>query len=935
MKKFVFLFFCFFCHLLIAQRKQTTDSVLIRKIELFNNKGTGFLYRNADSARFYLLKSYQLSDKYTLSDNLDGLDNKLGVLSLLINSDGFHFDLKNLKKDIEVMDSIMVNDPNIDSLPFKQDYQKFLNTNKGNYHFKLNNLPKAKRYFKELLDTYYNGSNDLSSFDIVTKITIQEYLASIARQEGKNNLAKEYYSKIISEIDNSKVQNWQSHLVGAKYRLSQVLMIEKKYDVAKEILLESLEFLETLKDKAKAANTIKATYQVLIKNYIEQDSIEIALSYIERSKMLYNKEDPLLNKLEVLTGDVHTKNKEFGKDVAEAFSRLGSLCMAKENPQKALEFYQQSLIQLVPDFENTEINKNPDPKKVLSKLELVKILREKLEALQLSYKKNNRLTDLTIALATSHDIIKALDLLKPEFESKVDKQFLISEMYPAFHSMVAVAYELYKTTGESGYITDAFYFTEKSKSVLLLEAARNTQASSYGGVPEKIIDKEQQFRANIIHLEKKFFNQKSNMVVFDSLFKLKNNYYNFISDIEREYPKYYDLKYNAAVISLEETATEVVKNKALLSYFATDTEVFLITVENDKKSFYKIVLTAEDRTRIKQFYKMLSVVNIQDIPKIREDGYKIYQQLLKEPLQTLKSKELFIIPDDVLNYLPFEALSTSDNSGDYLIKEYQISYANSATLLREQQSKTKAKENKLVAYAPNFGETGTEIQENRANFGPLLFNTKEVHNITKYFNGKAVIGNNASVASFSENSQAYNMLHFATHAAANDENPDYSYLAFTPNDIDTTNLLYVKDLYGYTINADLVALSACQTGLGKLQKGEGMLSLARGFSYAGAKSLVTTLWKINDQTTSELMQEFYKNLDASLPKDKALRKAKLSYLNSVDDELLTHPYYWSGFMISGDTSSLTSEDKNIWWVLLVLIPLIALIYKKRKSNNKK
>jgi len=588
-------------------------------------------------------------------------------------------------------------------------------------------------------------------------------------------------------------------------------------------------------------------------------------------------------------------------------------------------------MQLAPSFDSKEIKNNPDPKKVLSKLALVKVLKEKLEALHLLYKKNGQLQDLKIAFATAQDIIKTLDLLKPEFESKVDKQFLISQMYPAFHSMVTIAYDLYETTKESKYIDDAFYFTEKSKSILLLEAARSTQATSYGGIPEQIIDQEQQFRANIIHLEKKYFNQKSNMVIFDSLFKLKNRYYNFISDIEQDYPKYYDLKYNAEVISLEETAAEIVNGKALLSYFSTNTDLFLIVLENDTKSFYKIPWSTKDKASITKFYTLVSKLNNKDISNIHKEGTILYEKLLKNALNEIKSKELIIISDDILNYIPFEALSTSENPGDYLIKEYQISYANSATMLKELKAKEKAKKNQLLAFAPAFDQNTSKVSADRSNFGPLLHNTTEVANIMNYFPGKSITGSEASLQSFSENSQAYNMIHFATHAAANDENPDYSYLAFTSTDTTKNNLLYVKDLYGYTLTTDLVTLSACQTGLGKLQKGEGMLSLAKGFSYAGAKSLVTTLWKINDQTTSELMQEFYKNLDDSMPKDMALREAKLAYLKNADDDLLTHPYFWSGFMISGDVAPLQSNNSNLWWLFLLVIPVLILVVRKIKS----
>jgi CHAT domain-containing protein len=153
-------------------------------------------------------------------------------------------------------------------------------------------------------------------------------------------------------------------------------------------------------------------------------------------------------------------------------------------------------------------------------------------------------------------------------------------------------------------------------------------------------------------------------------------------------------------------------------------------------------------------------------------------------------------------------------------------------------------------------------------------------------------------------------------------------LAFENSD-NTSNLLYVNDLYNYQINADLVTLSACQTGFGKLQKGEGMLSLARGFNYAGVPSIVTTLWKINDQSTSEIMRSFYKNLSDGLSKKEALRQAKLNYLSSNDDVFLRHPYYWSGIVLTGNTLPLNTTNYDLWAICtLAAILLFWLIYKK-------
>lgn len=917
----------------------------------FLSKGGSFLYGNKDSAYVYLSKGFEIAEE---SNYLDG---KLDVLTYLVQANGYHFDLENLKLNLERFENEL-KDQAVDSLEYGIIYKRRYLLQKGHYYYKTNNYQESIKYFQELVKDLTNSisSRDTADFNELNELySGYSFLAAIYEKIGKYNLSKEYHQKTLGITEIYPQFDWSRQVLNTKMRLARVFENENDYLAANKLLNEVLPYYIEQSANPRFKNNILSTYQRLSNNYLLQDSIAQAITMLKESELYYAENDAFQRSAEKLYAEIYSLDKQYEKaetfytsylektlsyrqnqkhqDVAEAYTGLGSLYMLKEDPSKALEYYQESLMQLAPDFSNKDIKVNPDPKKVLSKLALVKVLREKLKALQVLFKKSNITKYLEIAFTTANDVIKTLDLLKPEFESKIDKQFLITEMYPAFHSMVEIAFDLYTATNESKYIDAAFYFSEKSKSVILLEAARSAQASSFGGVPEEIIDKEQQFRANIIHLEKKFFNQRSDIAVFDSLFQLKNKYYNFISDMEQKYPKYYDLKYNADVVSLEDISESLLQNKALVSYFATNTNLYVITLENQRKNFYKVPLENKDRETITNFYSLLSNLNVKELPDIYTKGYEVYKRILMKPLGKIESKELLIIPDDILNYLPFEALTTSNNDADYLIKEYQISYTNSATLLREQQSKSKSEQNNLLAYAPSFEKTGENISQNRPAFGPLLYNTDEVTQITSFFNGKAIIGNEASLASFSENSETYNMLHFATHAATNDEYPDYSYLAFANDDSSENGLLYVKDLYGYNINADLVALSACQTGLGKLEKGEGMLSLARGFSYAGAKSLVNTLWKINDQTTADLMHEFYKNLNKSLPKDQALREAKLAYLKNAEDDLLMHPYYWSGFMISGDIAPLESSGSFLWWLLLLFIPVVLVVIKKIKSSN--
>ena len=147
--------------------------------------------------------------------------------------------------------------------------------------------------------------------------------------------------------------------------------------------------------------------------------------------------------------------------------------------------------------------------------------------------------------------------------------------------------------------------------------------------------------------------------------------------------------------------------------------------------------------------------------------------------------------------------------------------------------------------------------------------------------------------------------------------------------------LSLFEIYELKCRNDLVVLSACDTSRGKLYESEGVTSLARAFFYAGAKSVVSTLWSVNDRSTSIIMTEFYKELLKGKRKDEALRQAKLSYLESADPEY-QHPYYWAGFIAMGDMSPLF-YPKRKWYYggfALIGLCLIGFWYNKKTTSNR-
>jgi CHAT domain-containing protein len=205
--------------------------------------------------------------------------------------------------------------------------------------------------------------------------------------------------------------------------------------------------------------------------------------------------------------------------------------------------------------------------------------------------------------------------------------------------------------------------------------------------------------------------------------------------------------------------------------------------------------------------------------------------------------------------------------------------------------------------------------------------------------GTVFLGKDAVEERFKSIGSNFQIVHFATHGMANDRDPDFSLLAFTevPDSIEN-EFIYVSDLYNMQLNADLVVLSACETGLGELRKGEGVISLARGFSYAGAKGIFTTLWSVNDLATSLIIESFYKYLKQGKDKDEALHLAKMDFLSQADNQK-AHPFLWAPFIFIGDTSPLEIKGGGMPWMFIgiaaavVALLGLAFVMLKRKKES--
>jgi len=930
-----------------AQKEQDSTSLLF-------NKAYQFHYTNKDSAYFYYKKIIDYADKK------NDLQTLFSAYTYLINANGYHYDIENHKKTLDLEGKVLKNDKRLDTFKYLQVYKDYFLFDKGNFNYQIKQYKLAKKYFKQLytkLDSIPTSKMDKHTLTMYE--SLHAYLAIIYKHTSKFELAEQTLLKELNLIENNKdsISNWENVINNERKLLSKVYVETSQFKKADSLLVIPLEFYLTKIDNPRYKNNIAAIFLSSAESKINQKKFKETIRILNKGNQVLKKNNPFNREYNLLYGDSYLGLNQFDKalqfyikslelaknqlkfktykDIATIYTKIGNLYTKKGDFLKALDYYQLALIELSNNFNDKNIELNPSPKEVVFKTDLISVLKQKLIVLKSIYQKTHNQKYLNTALNTAKNLITTLDALRPEFESKMDKQFLIAQTYPAFKLMVENAFELYKLTHKSTYIDDAFFFMEKSKSILLLEVQNNTQAISYGSIPQKIIEKEQAYKAKITFLEKKLFEQKQEdkKVLKEDLFKLKTTYYDFLKDIEKRYPKYYQLKYNSDVVTIDEIQNKLNKHKTLLNFFVGNNKLYIIGIEKSKKHFIALDFNATKQEKIKKLYKEFSNINIQD-DSVYKDSYEVYLFTLKPILDQINTKELIVINDDILNYLPFSALNTSESKNSFLIKTHNISYDSSATLYYAHLNKVTNKDSKLLVFAPEFKGQANEVNHERTNLAPLIHNQQEAKYVAQFFKGKVFLKEKATIYNFNNEYKDYNLLHFATHASVNDKHSDYSFLAFSDTG-DNSNLLYVKDLYNYNLRADLVTLSACETGVGKLEKGEGMISLARAFNYAGVPAIVTTLWKIDDENTSEIMEYFYENLNNGLSKNEALRQAKLSYLEWNEDEILQHPYYWAGIVLTGNTAQVSTTNYLLWIVVFGLLTiLIVVIYKKiRKSNS--
>jgi len=635
--------------------------------------------------------------------------------------------------------------------------------------------------------------------------------------------------------------------------------------------------------------TIAFVYSNMAETFFEENKYEEAEKYLQQAIDIYEK----------YYGNKHP-------ETAALYVLLGKIYLIKGRFQTGFYAVQKSIVANVPDFSQENIGANPTWKNYYNPTTLISSFVLKAQLLEANYEyKSLKVSELQLALQSLRLADTLLNHVRNTKLNKADKIALGSMTTVVYEEAIRICYTLSEVTlHKKKYLEEAFIFNEKNKSAVLLGAIADADAKEFAKIPQELLENEKQILAEIAYYEQKLASgaDKVNESVWrNQLFELNRKYDVFTATLEKQFPDYYNLKYNTTVASVKEIQQKLQPKQAILSYFQAERnqKIYLFHITPQK---FEVLM----RNRPENFDKILSAfrksINHQVQSTYQELGYQLYQKLL--PASTRKAQLITIIPDGRMGVLPFEAFLFRKVKSEeipyhnlpYLIKKQAIAYSYSATLWIQNATTQNTHTKGILLCAPvTFENQLDKLPETEI----------EVQTISQLFAEKNIP---TSIFTYqkanehifkSDSLKMYRYLHLATHGIVNEIHPELSEIFLAYADSIEDGHLYAGEIYNLDINADLVVLSACQTGLGKISKGEGVIGLSRALLYAGASNLMVSLWSVSDHSTSMLMTNFYWYILRQSENSYALsaQQAKLNLITT--QRKFAAPYYWAAFILIG------------------------------------
>lgn len=721
-------------------------------------------------------------------------------------------------------------------------------------------------------------------------------------------------------------------------------------------------------------------YQNIGTLFLEQQQYDSALKYHRRSLELtvaYETSEESLVHILVDVGTDHLLLKTFdsahfyfsraGQLLAtnkalstaartRAIKGLGDMYAQQSLYDSALNYYQKGLHAQVKGFSDPSFRNNPKLTLVEHQFDAVSLLNAKGKAmLQMYFQDLKDVELLDKSLETLHLAEQVTSRFRGQV-SEYDFNTILSDHVFELHENTLLATVLkHEQTPSLALLEEVYSLMERSKSLHLLKSLMS--AYSYGDVgvnkesTQYEIQISRQLTAKLEELavaqQSKESNIGSNDQLLQELITLQLASDSISQVLRKTSPQYSAIKHTLIQHNLTDVQQFSKQNQSqVLGYFMGSNYLFVLVINPDTVRVHYDKVEPELIGHLNSVMRGLregpniSSLDI-DLKAYTESASFLYDQLVS-PVINPKYPQVTIVPNNTLAYLPFDALVSSGDlpkasfkNLNYLIHDYSIGYAYSLELLLRNENHA-SKDAKVLAlsYAERESWDNVSPAQRSKNYSKIPGTAKELRSISQSFEGEYLYGTESSETAFKRLADHYNILHLAVHGVGENEDNTLPHLVFrTENDSLNDGFLYPYEVFNSQYNADLVVLSGCQTGTGKHLRGEGVYSMARAFSYAGVPSTIMSLWSVNDQATTQLIDSFYKGLSIGKPIKDALRESKLTFL-AATDPISAHPTNWAALVPLGSNRALIEESPTLWYVTLLMVLVIGVGYLWYRSPDK-
>ncbi len=801
----------------------------------------------------------------------------------------------------------------------QQDYAKHKNpqllaiayNNMGDLYMSLGEIQLAEAYFekaKELHEINFGASGAGFVRPLV-------HLANAKRELGNYTSAEELYHRAYTLQKKVDASDWRNMAyVEAQY--GDLFFATQQYKKAEAF------YQQSLANHAKAGihNTIivEETRATLAETYARSGRRPEALQLLQDVQRRYRKiYEP---------GNIV---------VAGLYNKMAVAWLLDQQPAKALLYSDSTFMELL---QTPALPEDDWMRELPYNHHIIRYLKDRALIEAALHKKSGEAAPLERVLALATQYGSYLERSLPALRTQVTLMQLAGQHRDIYNAAIDACWVLYQKTGHSAYAEKAFEFAERSRALLLRLAANNIMIDASRTGDNAVDKKDLYWRKTISTLNAQYLDAgKKNDSLLTLLSTSMEAYRLFQDSLLQSGDGPLKQRYQLHPASISTIQNKLKKTRqTLLQYAVTPDHIYAFVLNGKEFSMHRLPAgMLREAAALKDLYNISP-------EKFSAAAHRLYQGLIAPLEPHFTARKLVLVPDGELFYLNFELLVSDGNTPDfrrmpYLIHRYEIFYQLSATgmvLYDGRQHKDKT----AMLLTPVFTDemkraylkfTGDSSLADPQYFSLLRqpFAARAARQIGSYIKNDLYTEQAAEETVFKQSADSYSILHLGTHAEVNNRSPLQSrfFLAkpLTPDSVTTDDgYLHAYEIYAMQLQAELAVLTACETGIGQLNRGEGIMSLAHSFMYAGCPSVVMSLWKIDEKASADIIAAFYKHLSGGKSKSESLRLAKIEHMQQSG--AYAHPYFWAGMALLGNEEPVYARAFPLWWwgVAVLLLGLL-------------